>query len=75
MVYIRYSKLFWIYIKKLKEKANNHSIRIWVNKIEIKITFKIRTGYYKLLTYKAMKILRSTKSKITKNENGEVTKY
>ena len=34
--------------------------------------FKIKTGYYfELLTPETMKILGSTKSKITKNENGE----
>ena len=37
-----------------------------------RITFKIKTGYYlELLTPEIMKLLGSTKSKITKNENGE----
>ena len=37
-----------------------------------RITFKIKTGYYlELLMPKKMKLLESTKSKITKNENGE----
>ena len=45
---------------------------IYVNKIENRITFKIKTGYYlQLLMPKTMKLLRSTKSKITKDENGE----
>ena len=45
---------------------------IYVNKIEDKITFKIKTGYYlELLTPETMKLLGSTKSKITKDENGE----
>ena len=45
---------------------------IYVNKIENRITFKIKTGcYLKLLTPETMKLLRSTKSKITKDENGE----
>ena len=40
--------------------------------MENRITFKIRTGYYlKLLTPKTMKLLGSTKNKITKDENGE----
>ena len=44
---------------------------IYVSKIENKITFKIKTGYYlELLTSEAMKLLGSTKSKITKNKNG-----
>ena len=50
----------------------NPSIRIYVNKIENRITFKIKTGYYlDLLTPETMKLLGSTKSKITKDENGE----
>ena len=40
--------------------------------MENRIMFKIKTGYYfELLTPETMKILGSTKSKITKNENGE----
>ena len=45
---------------------------IYVNKIENRITFKIKSGYYlELLTPETMKLLESTKSKITKDENGE----
>ena len=45
---------------------------IYVNKIENRITFKIKTGYYlDLLTPETRKLLGSTKSKITKDENGE----
>ena len=45
---------------------------IYVNKIENRITFKIKTGYYlDLLTPETRKLLESTKSKITKDENGE----
>ena len=36
---------FWIYIKKHGEKTVNPSIRIYVNKMENRITFKIKTGY------------------------------
>ena len=39
---IRYSRLSWIYLKKHGEKTENPSIRIYVNKIEIRITFKIK---------------------------------
>ena len=43
-----------------------------VKKIESRITFKIKTGYYiELLTLETMKLLGSTKSKITKDQNGE----
>ena len=45
---------------------------IYVNKIENRITFTIKTGYYlDFLTPKTMKLLGSTKSKIDKDKNGE----
>ena len=51
---------------------NNSPIRIYVNKIEIGSTFKIKTMYYvQFLTHEKMKLLGSTKCKITKNENGK----
>ena len=38
-------------LKNHKEKTVNPSIRIYINKIENRITFKIKTGYYlELLT-------------------------
>ena len=47
-------------------------IIIYVNKIENRITFKIKTGYYlELLTPETMKLLGSTESKITKDINSE----
>ena len=52
--------------------ADNPPIKIYVNKIENRITFKIKTEYYiKLLSPKIMKLLGSTKSMINKNENGK----
>ena len=45
-------------------------IRKHVNKVEKRIIFKIKTGYY-LLIPETMQLLGNTKSKITKNENGE----
>ena len=42
---------------------------IYVNKIENRITFKIKTGYYlELLTPDTIKLLESTKIKITNDE-------
>ena len=59
-------------LKKRGESVDNPSIRIYVNRIENRITFKINNGYYlELLTPETMKLLGSTESKITKNENGE----
>ena len=59
-------------LKKHSESVDNPSIRIYVNKIENRITFKIKSGYYnELLTTETMKLLGSTESKITKDKNGE----
>ena len=61
--YIIYSRLFWIYLKKHREKVDDLSIRIYVNKIQNRTTFKIKTGYYlKLLALKTLKILASIKN-------------
>ena len=51
---------------------NDPSTRIYINKIENIITIKSKTRYYlELLIPEIMKLLGSTKGKITKNENGE----
>ena len=47
-------------------------MKIYVNEIENRITFKIKTEYYlELFTAEKMKSLGSTENKITKNKNGE----
>ena len=59
-------------MKKHRERTDNHSIRIYANKIDHRITFKINTGYYlELLTPETMKLLGSIKNEITKDEKGE----
>ena len=60
-------------LKKHEEKPVKISIKIYINKIENRIKFKIKTEYYlELLTPETLKLLGSTKSKTTKkNENGE----
>ena len=59
-------------LKKYRENVNNPSIRIYVNKIENRITFKVKNGYYlELLTQETMKLLGSTKSKVTEDKNRE----
>ena len=59
-------------LKKHSESVDNPSIRMYVNRIENRITFKIKSGYYlELLTPETMKLLGSTESKITKDKNGE----
>ena len=47
-------------------------IYIYINKVENRITFKIKNGYFlELLTAETMKLLGSTESIITKDKNGE----
>ena len=58
--------------KKHSESVDNPSIRIYVNKIENRITFKIKNGYYlELSPPQTLKLLGSTTSKINKDKNGE----
>ena len=58
-------------LKKPAENIDNQPIRIYVNKIENSITFKIKTEYYlELLTSEIMKLLGCTENKITKDKNG-----
>ena len=59
-------------LKKHGENTNNPLVKIYVNKIENRITFKIKAGYYiELLTPETMKLIGSTKNKIVRNKNGE----
>ena len=54
-------------LKKHGEKTNNPSIRIYINKIENKITFKIKAENRNLETLipETMKLPGRTKNKIT----------
>ena len=59
-------------LKKHGENIDNPSVKIYVNKIENRITFKIKNGYsLELLTPEAMKLLGSIENKITKDKNSE----
>ena len=61
-----------IYLKKYGEDIDKPSIQISVNKIENRVTFKIKNGYsLELLTPETLKLLGSTKNKITKGKNSE----
>ena len=64
---------YFEYISKIhSESVDNPSIRMYINRIENRITFKIKNGYYlELLTAETMKLLASTESKVTKDKNGE----
>ena len=67
---------FGYILKNHEEKTIKPSTRMYRNKIENRLTFKIKTEcYLELLTPEAMKLLGSTKIKITKNENGENVPY
>ena len=59
-------------LKKHGEDIDKPSVQIYVNKIENRVTFKIKNGYsLELLTPETMKLLGSTKNKITKDKNSE----
>ena len=59
-------------LKNHSESVDNPSIRMYINRTENRITFKIKNGYYlELLTPETMKLLGSTERKITKDKNGE----
>ena len=57
-------------LKKLEKNIDKPSLQIFVNKIENRITFKIKDGYsLEILTLETMNILGSNESKITKDKN------
>ena len=59
-------------LKKHEENIENPSVKIYMNEIENRITFRIKNEYsLELLTPETMKLLGSTKNKITKDKNDE----
>ena len=67
--YTSYSRLFEYIFKKHGENIDKPSVKICVNKMENRITFKIKHGYsLELLTPETMKLLGSTENKITKDK-------
>ena len=63
-------------IRRHKLLTDNPPIKTYVSKTENRITFKFKTGYYvKLLMPEKMKLLRSTKDKMTKNKNSKNTPH
>ena len=64
-----YFEYIW---KKYGENIDKPSVQICVNKIENRVTFKIKDGRsLELLTPETMKLLGSAKHKITKDKNDE----
>ena len=59
-------------LKKHGEDLDEPSVQIYVNEIENRITFKIKNGHsLELLIPETMKLLGSTKNKITEDKNSE----
>ena len=59
-------------LKKHGEDVDKPSVQIYINKIENRVIFKIKNGYsLELLASETMKLLGSTKNKITKDKNGQ----
>ena len=61
-------------LKKHGEDIDKPSVQIYVNKIQNRVTFKIKNGYsLELSTPQRLKLrlLGSTENKITKDKNGE----
>ena len=59
-------------LKNHEENVDKPSLRLYVNKIKNRITFKIKTGFYlELLTPETRKLLGSAENKSTKDKNGE----
>ena len=62
--------------KKHGEGVDKPLLWIYVNKIENRVTFKIKNGYsLELLTPETMKLLGSTKNEITKDKDSENVLY
>ena len=59
-------------LQKHGENTDKPSVQIHVNKIENRVTFKIKSRYsLELVTPETMKLLGNAKIKITKDKNGE----
>ena len=63
---------FWVHHEKYKTVTDNPPVKIYVNKIENKITFKINSGYYlELWTPETIKVVEIAKNKINIDKNGK----
>lgn len=71
-VYQIFGTVFITLLRNIKHWLINTLIHIYVNKIENRITFRIKIGsYLELLTPESRKVLGSTKRRIMKEKNGE----
>ena len=72
LYFVSHIQDYFEYILETHGEKTDDILIIYKNKTENRIKFRIRTGYYfKLFTPETMKILGSTKSKITNNKSGE----
>ena len=63
-------------LKKHGENTDKPSVQIYVNKIENRVTFKMKDRYsLELLMSETMKLLGSTENEITKDKNGENVRH
>ena len=66
ILYQKFKIILNISSKKHEKITGNPSIKIYINKIENRVTFRIKPGYYfELLTNEKMKLLGNTESNIT----------
>ena len=54
-------------LKKHRENTDNPLVKIYVNKIEYRITFRVKNGY----SIETMKVLGNNENKTTKDKNGK----
>ena len=72
ILYQIFKIILGIFKKKQGEDIGKPSMHIYINKIESRVTFKIKNGYsLEPLTPETMKLLGSTENKITKDKNGK----
>ena len=59
-------------LRKHGENTDKPSVQTYVNKIENRVTFKVKDGYsLEFLTPETMKLLGNIENKITKDKNSE----
>ena len=77
LILFKYSRLYQIYHKKHETLTTIPPIHPYINKINNRLTFKLKDRYkQELRTPETMKLLGSTKKLINKIKNGEkVTSY
>ena len=69
---VRYSRLYWIYIKIHETLTKIPPIHVYINRINNRLVFKIKDGYeLELETPETIKLFGSREKLIDKTKNGE----